>query len=827
VVEKELEPSSKTINTDEADWWLGDSLAMPDRTDEIEEALAKPTTSEAAAPTAPAAPAAAPEKAAEEAAPAEEEAAPAGPRKTMRFSIAVGGLTPAEDPADAPEPISEDAEDGSGGAVASADPNSGYTPSGPATPADEEIIGGFKMGCYLKYEFKGSGTLAYFWSEKRVSGALAYCKPSIKPAKFQFKNKKGRVELGDKVNGNIPKYCECWAEYLKVVQKYQGNVVMLASTEDEMEVAVLLQRRSEVRQLARGQWAHSKYGEMGEAVIVIAPSAAAAFELGPGALTEQGSLGLGGTVVDGGGTYVLLEAVAGGTQQGAGDEPTLFGALPLPPLPAEIATAAAAAAAEAAEVEAAAAVVEAEAVAEAAKEPEDPTCKVVEVNGAKVELRKGCYLMHEDINQGTFILKWSEEPLLGALAYFNPDSKAQLNKFLYTKNGGVSEFERGVNGNIHMKHHCRGWCQFFRLAREKYAQVVVLKCDGCALLYLRANNIEPVKAGVVYDTRDFGGADVIAAVPRDSECYTVNGFDRMERDTFIITAAQNKGHSMPFLLHASKRYSLQAGMSRKDRQAMEEANEKQAVLDEECRLKPGELGEGCYLTLEPQNQGTLVLTWSKAEVLGAIAYFKPKKEPADYKFNRAGGRSDFERQVNGNVHFKNLSRGWCLFWKVITAVLVCTLINHCYTVCTLINHCYTAPCLFWKLAAEQEAKLVVLELLTVAMYTNRATMVELVRTDYWYQTEELLHKGTLHSNNKKKKNKTNKNSNKNNNKVRCITTLCYCQHYCIFNAPLFDAGTALACVKADFTDFQVMKMPVNMFVNKASGAATGGSHFSF
>jgi hypothetical protein len=45
----------------------------------------------------------------------------------------------------------------------------------------------------------------------------------------------------------------------------------------------------------------------------------------------------------------------------------------------------------------------------------------------------------------------------------------------------------------------------------------------------------------------------------------------MERDTFIITAAQIKGHSMPFLLHASKRHLLQAGMSRKDRQVMEEA----------------------------------------------------------------------------------------------------------------------------------------------------------------------------------------------------------------------------------------------------------------
>jgi hypothetical protein len=46
---------------------------------------------------------------------------------------------------------------------------------------------------------------------------------------------------------------------------------------------------------------------------------------------------------------------------------------------------------------------------------------------------------------------------------------------------GESEFECGVKGNLHIKAHCRGWCQFFRLAREKYAQMVVLQADGCQL----------------------------------------------------------------------------------------------------------------------------------------------------------------------------------------------------------------------------------------------------------------------------------------------------------------------------------------------------------
>ena len=42
------------------------------------------------------------------------------------------------------------------------------------------------------------------------------------------------------------------------------------------------------------------------------------------------------------------------------------------------------------------------------------------------------------------------------LAYLEPDPKAHINKFSYTKNGGISEFERGVNGNLNDVGHLLG-----------------------------------------------------------------------------------------------------------------------------------------------------------------------------------------------------------------------------------------------------------------------------------------------------------------------------------------------------------------------------------
>ena len=76
---------------------------------------------------------------------------------------------------------------------------------------------------------------------------------------------------------------------------------------------------------------------------------------------------------------------------------------------------------------------------------------------------------------------------------------------------GESEFECGVKGNLHIKAHCRGWCQFFRLAREKYAQMVVLQADGCQLVLLRGENIELVQPGTVYDMREVAGMDEITS----------------------------------------------------------------------------------------------------------------------------------------------------------------------------------------------------------------------------------------------------------------------------------------------------------------------------
>lgn len=73
-------------------------------------------------------------------------------------------------------------------------------------------------------------------------------------------------------------------------------------------------------------------------------------------------------------------------------------------------------------------------------------------------------------------------------------------------------------------------------------------------------------------------------------------------------------------------------------------------------------GQGCYLTYSDASNGTLFLNWSKASVGGALAYFKPTKTVAAFKFTTQGGREELTRGTDNTP--KNLYQGWCNYLKM-------------------------------------------------------------------------------------------------------------------------------------------------------------------
>ena len=59
-------------------------------------------------------------------------------------------------------------------------------------------------------------------------------------------------------------------------------------------------------------------------------------------------------------------------------------------------------------------------------------------------MAKGCYLTFSEASQGTLFLHWSETPVAGALAFFEP--RKTVPAFKYKSNGGRSELIREMSG---------------------------------------------------------------------------------------------------------------------------------------------------------------------------------------------------------------------------------------------------------------------------------------------------------------------------------------------------------------------------------------------
>jgi len=70
---------------------------------------------------------------------------------------------------------------------------------------------------------------------------------------------------------------------------------------------------------------------------------------------------------------------------------------------------------------------------------------------------------------------------------------------------------------------------------------------------------------------------------------------------------------------------------------------------------------GCYLSHHDTSNGTLFLNWKHEELKGALAYFKPQKKVAAFKFKKAGGKEELTRETNNR---KNYFEGWCNYVKL-------------------------------------------------------------------------------------------------------------------------------------------------------------------
>jgi len=76
----------------------------------------------------------------------------------------------------------------------------------------------------------------------------------------------------------------------------------------------------------------------------------------------------------------------------------------------------------------------------------------------------------------------------------------------------------------------------------------------------------------------------------------------------------------------------------------------------------GASGGGCYLSYIEASNGSLILTWSKEPVKGALSFFQPGKPVADHKYKSNGGREELTRGTDSTP--KNGFQGWCNYLKL-------------------------------------------------------------------------------------------------------------------------------------------------------------------
>ena len=153
---------------------------------------------------------------------------------------------------------------------------------------------------------------------------------------------------------------------------------------------------------------------------------------------------------------------------------------------------------------------------------------------------KGCYLTFSDASQGTLFLHWSEAPVAGALAFFEP--RKSVPAFKFKTNGGRSELLREMSGGTgeRIRRFYTGLCQFVKLAKSFDSTLVfyehgtlpnveIALIDGAKTEYnvIRVKNNAPVES--------LASVTAVGVAPGAYPCFDASTFSR---EYFISTATR-------------------------------------------------------------------------------------------------------------------------------------------------------------------------------------------------------------------------------------------------------------------------------------------------
>ena len=155
-------------------------------------------------------------------------------------------------------------------------------------------------------------------------------------------------------------------------------------------------------------------------------------------------------------------------------------------------------------------------------------------------MAKGCYLTFSDASQGTLFLHWSETPVAGALAFFEP--RKSVPAFKYKSNGGRSELIREMSGGTgeRIKRFYSGICQYVKLAKSFDAAVVfyehgtlpsveIALIDGAKSDY----NVIHIKTNAPVES--LASVTAVGVAPGASDAFAASTFSR---EYFISTASK-------------------------------------------------------------------------------------------------------------------------------------------------------------------------------------------------------------------------------------------------------------------------------------------------
>lgn len=104
-----------------------------------------------------------------------------------------------------------------------------------------------EMGCYLTVNTSSNGSMFLNWSQKDVTGAVGYFKPTKSVPAFKFKTKGGKSELTRETDSNRKNYFTGWVNYVKLAKEYKSTLMYKTS-----DVALWSLVGSKPSQLPRG-----------------------------------------------------------------------------------------------------------------------------------------------------------------------------------------------------------------------------------------------------------------------------------------------------------------------------------------------------------------------------------------------------------------------------------------------------------------------------------------------------------------------------------------------------------------------------------------------